>query len=374
MIRARLHRLAFAAAVLLALPASGCQALLGIKDPVVGGDGAAGGRDASGPADGRPGMADGPLHGSDGGAGNPDAAFDGGPPVFPSPRGSHVMAYDSARHRLVLFGGIFDANILGDTWEWDGSRWKDVTPATTNPPPRAAAMMAYDAPSGEVVLFGGYDHNNNPLGDTWEWNGTRWKDVTPAPPKTPPARSAGAMVYDATRKRLVLFGGTTVSASLNDTWEWDGTSWTNVTPASGNPPVRESFGMAYDAQSGQSVAFSGLGAAGADLNDTWAWDGATWTYVTGAADPPARDHHLMAFDAKTGRVVLFGGNDAAGRPLNDTWARDNVAWSDVTPSSGNPPLSEYAMAYDPDIQRVLLYGGGPDLYEWDGTSWTDVMP
>ena len=36
------------------------------------------------------------------------------------------MAYDAARGVTVLFGGDpeeADGRLLGDTWEWDGSRW-----------------------------------------------------------------------------------------------------------------------------------------------------------------------------------------------------------------------------------------------------------
>ena len=36
--------------------------------------------------------------------------------------------------------------------------------------------MAYDAARGVTVLFGGYDGANY-LGDTWEWNGTSWTQV-----------------------------------------------------------------------------------------------------------------------------------------------------------------------------------------------------
>src|SRR5262245_11281982 len=76
----------------------------------------------------------------------------------PSIRRGPVMAYDSARHRLVLFGG-YSARLgesrLGDTWEWDGDIWRRVS--TTGPSPRAGHAMAYDSARGRVVLFGGYD-------------------------------------------------------------------------------------------------------------------------------------------------------------------------------------------------------------------------
>jgi hypothetical protein len=53
------------------------------------------------------------------------------------------------------------------------------------------------------------------------------------------------MVYDAARQRVVLFGGNQVVSGTNDTWEWDGSAWTQV--ADMGPSPRWSFGMTYDA-------------------------------------------------------------------------------------------------------------------------------
>lgn len=47
----------------------------------------------------------------------------------PSPRTVHVMAYDSNRDRVVLFGGGVERQRLGDTWEWDGKVWTMSEPA-----------------------------------------------------------------------------------------------------------------------------------------------------------------------------------------------------------------------------------------------------
>lgn len=126
--------LTFAAALGLSLPAIGCQAILGIKDPVVGiagTDGAVGGGDASASADGRPGMPDAQ-------AGN----LDGGGYGIPTYRSEQAMVYDPARKRLVLFGGESGGGPINDTWEFDGTGWRDVTPASENPPARSSAMMA----------------------------------------------------------------------------------------------------------------------------------------------------------------------------------------------------------------------------------------
>ncbi|MER3513473.1 MAG: hypothetical protein C4310_02960, partial [Chloroflexota bacterium] len=60
--------------------------------------------------------------------------------------------------------------------------------------------------------------------DTWEWNGTTWTQRTPDP--TPPPRRRHALTYDMARGAVVLFGGEGASGLLNDTWEWDGLAWT----------------------------------------------------------------------------------------------------------------------------------------------------
>jgi hypothetical protein len=77
----------------------------------------------------------------------------------PSPRSNHGLAYDSARGVTVLFGGFATGppapRPLADTWEWDGSLWKQV--ATTGPSPRFFNELAYDSTRGVTVLFGGFD-------------------------------------------------------------------------------------------------------------------------------------------------------------------------------------------------------------------------
>ena len=67
--------------------------------------------------------------------------------------------------------------------------------------------------------------------------------------------------------------------------------------------------MAYDPGTGQLVLFGGYD--GGFLDDTWTWNGSTWTQMTPATSPPARDSASMAYDPGTGQLVLFGGWDEA---------------------------------------------------------------
>ena len=51
------------------------------------------------------------------------------------------------------------------------------------------------------------------------------------------------------------------------------------------------------------------------LDDTWTWDGTTWTQQHPATSPSARTFASMAYDPATSTAVLFGGKGT----LADTW-------------------------------------------------------
>jgi hypothetical protein len=77
--------------------------------------------------------------------------------------------------------------------------------------------------------------------------------------------------------------------------------------------------MAYDAATATVVLFGGLSALGQGcINDTWTWNGSTWTKQSPATRPRAREQAAMAYDAATATVVLFSGR-CGGTLLHDTW-------------------------------------------------------
>ncbi|MEP7346602.1 MAG: kelch repeat-containing protein, partial [Gemmatimonadaceae bacterium] len=138
-----------------------------------------------------------------------------------------AMAYDARRHATVLFGGIEPTGRkLNETWEWDGARWTRVS--SEGPSPRFGASMAYDVSQGEIILFGGADSTNQKLNDTWRWDGRSWRRAETS--FAPPPRSEGYLAYDEARGVIVMFGGEGAETipTLGDTWEWDGTKWTRV--------------------------------------------------------------------------------------------------------------------------------------------------
>lgn len=125
----------------------------------------------------------------------------------PTSRRDFSLVYDEARARTLLVGGTNLSNSapLSDTWEYDGTDWTRVIASAADPEfgSRTSTFAAYDAARRRVVLFGGL-RSNRRTADTWEWTGTSWARLSGQGPR---ARAGGAMVYDRSRQRFVLFGG-----------------------------------------------------------------------------------------------------------------------------------------------------------------------
>lgn len=260
--------------------------------------------------------------------------------------------------------------------------WTQQNPITS-PAPRSSSAMVYDAARAQVVLFGGTITSGS-VNDTWIWDGTNWTQQFPA--TSPPARAAHAMAYDAAHNQVVLFGGSTSGGPLNDTWIWDGVNWTQKSP-SASPPARWNGGyLAYDQAHSQVVLFGGttiVDGLNTNVNDTWTWNGTNWTQQFPATSPPPRSAHALTYDAVNNQVVTFGGSGSgSGSPviLSDTWVWDGTTWTQKSPSTiPTSPRWDYTLAYDALDHRTLLVGGGTpsgtswgDTWAWDGTNWTQL--
>jgi hypothetical protein len=280
-------------------------------------------------------------------------------PNDPSPRNSAALAYDPLRKQLVLFGGDSGAGYgMGDTWVWNGSRWKVQEPVNS-PPGRAYAQMAFDAAHGVVVLFGG--NPPSPMDDTWTWDGSNWTERHPD--VKPPAEYESAMDYDAALGAVILL--TQQTGQPAKTWSWDGTTWHQLHTA--RSPGIKSPAMAYDPVAKQMVLF--------DRQKTWTFDGVNWTDAP-AQGPSQASLPNMAYDAATRSMVLFadGGQGA-------TWTWDGATWTQRCPAAAPPRLTSTgpmaAMAYDADASVAVVFGGvsasnlvSSATWTWDGTTWT----
>src|SRR5262249_3087784 len=152
---------------------------------------------------------------------------------------------------------------------------------------------------------------------------------------SPPPRRDPGLAYDSVRNRVVLFGGFS-GAQLGDTWEWDGNSWLQRP----TPPLlwpRENLALAFDAARGRTVLFGGYTIVspfvfGAYFADTWEWDGNTWFAMTPATSPPARAYHGLCYDSSRAVTVLFGGAGPTSY-LADTWEWNGSTWTPKAPLS-----------------------------------------
>ncbi|MFN0247744.1 MAG: kelch repeat-containing protein [Kofleriaceae bacterium] len=155
------------------------------------------------------------------------------PPTSPGPRANHSMAFDPDAGRVVMFGGRDDeGGATDETWEWDGQTWARRLFAT-RPPPRLAAMLAHDPNGGGLLLFGGSDHTQTGqvFDDTWRLTAAGWARIDTVLNPTP--RRFSQLTWAPARRRLILTGGERIDDSgiillavpVGDSWEWDGARW-----------------------------------------------------------------------------------------------------------------------------------------------------
>jgi hypothetical protein len=271
----------------------------------------------------------------------------------PAARTDHAMA-TLANGRILLFGGKTDAAVnssaVADTWEWNGSEWTLLS--NSGPAARAGHTLAFDSARNRLVLFGGLDANGAVLGDTWEWTGNSW---TQAATTGPSPRFAHTMAYDPARQRTILFGGFGPGL-LGDTWEWDGTAWTQA--ATTGVSARFYAAAAFDASLGRVLLLGGS-TGGTVLNDAYAWTGTAWQPQSFTTSPTPRWTHAMSYDAAAGRMVITGGAGTGATRFSDAWESSGRPMTTTV-----PPIALSRMAGDAVQLATPVGGTGPFTYRW----------
>jgi len=246
------------------------------------------------------------------------------------------------------------------------------TPLPAGFPLRSTMASAWDPVSQTMVVFGGYDdfaYKN----ETWLFDGTSWSLATT--PVAPAPRAAPSMAFDKTSQKIVLFGGFN-GAYLSDTWLWDGAtkSWSPTTPAKSPKAVTGPM-LFTDPLTGQVDEYGGYDGMFYQLK-TWRWTGTTWQDLATPTSPWARSSGCITLDEAHGKVVLFGGL-AQVNPWN-TWTFDGTDWTMEAPAN-QPPLRYDGMAaYDPNLNSVVVFGGAEggiplnDTWRWTGSDWVQV--
>ncbi len=316
----------------------------------------------------------------------PTAAFGfyNPPAFFFQPRQRAALAFDSKRLRAVLQGGVV-GSFSNTTWLFDYQRWQlDKYPATYSLAPRYDTPATYDSDRDVVVSFGGVSGDRilapplQLLDQTYEMTpDVFWTQKSPATKPSP--RRGVAIVYDAARKRTLMFGGDgdanqTTGTRLDDTWTWDGTNWQPLSPPM-SPPARSHAAIAYDPERELVVMFGGRSGLTGYLDDTWEWDGTTWTLRDSSqlsvVVPPPRADAALVFDPLRHRIVLLGGGSVAqdGAHYSDVWEWDGTHW---TKTFDDPRLARVAAHtfFDPLYGGIVTFGGNISNTEGTtGTTW-----
>jgi hypothetical protein len=265
-------------------------------------------------------------------------------------------AYDEARARVVVFGGLVADHVgAGNsrgTWLFDGAAWQAQMPS--GPLAGGGATLVYDAARDRTVLTGGGTHTNaTPREETWLFDGTAWAKAVV--PESPASQYAGA-AYDRMRALAVLVRP--VNGTGSETWEWNGTAWSRI-PAAVPLPYEYSYSLAYDETSKRVVSM----VEGA----LWGWDGSAWTRLDASDGRESeRKRATIAYDAARARLVAHNASSYS-------WEYDGSSWHKLAPKRPRP-RNEAASTYDSARGRVIYFGSVGELddatWEWDGTSWT----
>jgi hypothetical protein len=206
--------------------------------------------------------------------------------------GNGAAVYHAGLQRVL----IVETNGASQTriWAWDGSTWSIIQ--TGGPGTRTRSAIAYDSARNRLVLFGGSNTSGSAyFADTWEWDGSGWTQRAVAGPSP---RAHHGMAYDESRQRTVLFGGyrQPPAQALGDTWEWDGQAW--VQSLAGGPGAATvETPLAYDSVRARTLYYKYIG-GGSEL---WEWDGATWSRNLGSI-PHAGLAPWMVFDRSRGAL------------------------------------------------------------------------
>jgi hypothetical protein len=247
--------------------------------------------------------------------------------------------------------------IGSQTWTFDGQVWTRSADVTANDQLKTGSLL-FDpnrGKHGSMLLFGG-SNALSPLRDIWSFDGIVWTLLNPMNPiKMPVGLFDAAVVYDSTRKRIVLFGGKTDITGRESnliTFEFDGTRFTEI--ASALPFDANDVSAAFDPISNRVIALT------QDMQ-TWELEReiggdalGTWTPRRPAVSPASITVPSMQFDTVRRRMIMVGNKPAAPPLISQL-----ETWTYAFGSESSPPDTCEAQV-DSDRDGLTACGDGLD--------------
>jgi hypothetical protein len=169
--------------------------------------------------------------------------------------------------------------------------------------------ITYDAARGRMVLVGGIPSPGTTDGlQHWEWDGSSWTQITSVPP---PQISLYGSVYDPIRKRVMIW-------SSDATWEYDGHRWLRVLTDQ-SPTVDASVTARFDTAHHEIFLYSGFGHP-----EAWAF--------TRSADNP---HEVCTTEIDADHDLLAGCADPDCAAICDPICADIAVCDSSLPHCGD---------------------------------------
>ena len=249
---------------------------------------------------------------------------------------------------------------------------------TNAPPKRGHHSLVYDETRRRVLLTGGSTPVDGGrsfvfFNDLWEFDGKTWTSLTASGEKL----SGMGLAFDAHNQRVVSLGGFNGRAAVADVRVLENNAWRTIGSHTEMPAAEPGF--VYDSRRNVFVAFGGSTESRQVHGRTWELNGTVWTEVSRDSNPPARQSHVMVYDNRRRKIVLFGGMGAgpSGQPppsLGDTWEFDGRSWTQRQ-VAGPSPRNGAGATYDSRRGLVIVFGGAgaggflADTWSWDGSEW-----
>ncbi|MEK7412384.1 MAG: kelch repeat-containing protein [Planctomycetota bacterium] len=242
--------------------------------------------------------------------------------AHPSPRMNHAACWDTQRRGLWVFGGSYDAGMLGDLWFYDTATdaWSDRQATEVRPDAREGHILVRDDRLDRLILVGGLTSltDKRAVNDVWAWSCASggWKRLDATNQGPGPRYQAGAW-HDSANRRLLSGGGFTSGgeATMNAMWALD---LKQITWSAYAAPFHESPALTLTPISGNRLlALAGNSERIQEAQGAWK--------QRALITLPPRQFHAACSDANN-RVWVYGGTT---KGLTDPcvpaglWVREN---------------------------------------------------
>ncbi len=229
--------------------------------------------------------------------------------------------------------------------------------------PAADFSAVYDSARNEVLAFGGQNYSPSyKIDHTYTFDGTSW--TRERPDLSPSLRESAAICYDSVRQKVVLYGG---NSGKKDCWLWDGSSW--IETVSPDPDTMfTQFDMAFDTGRGETLLVVRRTFVSAEL-ETWGFDGSTWTQKTPATAIPAKNSISLVYDETLQKMVLLMRVDSS---TFQTWTWDGTDWTQVITDAVDLDPGSGELVYD-GRTNTTIFLDYQSAFSFTGSNWIPLL-